>query len=349
MKNILIIATHGLGDLVMLLPVLKSYDFTGFHVTILLKGKAEQDLLHSIKLPFRINIFLFSEYGSIPKKISLIKHLRHYSFTYVIPQAGVSLSKFALLFFLLKKVGYNNYLTFLRYMISHRIDKGKHKALINHDIFGLTNLKYNVKKKLIYPELKFSVEEEASFITQSFSDYKNIIIAPGSGIVEAHKRWSSEKYVLLIDRLLEVHDDVAITVVGSSSELKLMSYIKSRCIPDNRLSFKAGILSISQLLLLISKAKLVISNCNGVSHLAALCQTHIIGLYGPTDPKFTGPFGVSFDSVTLNLDCSPCYNKDYIQGCGNPVCMEGITVKKVCNIVNNHLIKTNKSYNLNSL
>jgi ADP-heptose:LPS heptosyltransferase len=339
MKNVLIIATHGLGDLVMLLPVLKGYSFTGLKVTILLKGKAEQDLLLSIEIPFRVNILLFSEYSSIRKKISLIKYLRSHYLSYVIPQIGISRAKYALLFFLLKKVRFTSYPTFLRYLF-FRVDKSKHKVLVNYEIFGFTNIKCDFMEKFSYPELKFSSNEELSIIDQSFPDYKNIIIAPGSGILEAHKRWSRDKYALLVDRLLEVHDDVVITVVGSSSELELISYIKNRCIPNNRLIFQPGTLSISQLLLLITKAKLVLSNCNGVSHLAALCQTHIIGLYGPTDPEFTGPFGVSFDSVRLNLDCSPCYNKDYQQGCGNPICMEGISVKKVFNIVNNHLIKT---------
>jgi heptosyltransferase II len=339
MKNVLIIATHGLGDLVMLLPVLKSYDFTGLQVTMLLKGKAEQDLLLSTALSFKVDIFLLSKYDSIRKKINLIRCLHYRTFSYIYPQAGVSRAKYTLLFVLVKKARYASYYTFLRYLLFHCTDRSKHKALVNHDIFGLTNLKYNSRGRSIYPDLIFSNNEDVSFIGQPFLGCKKILISPGSGNLEAHKRWSRDKYVSLIDRLLGIYNDVAITVVGSSSELELISYIESRCASNIRLTFQPGTLSISQLLLLITKADLVLSNCNGVSHLSALCQTHVVGLYGPTDPEFTGPFGVSFDSVSLNLDCSPCYNRNYMQGCGNPVCMNDIPLHKVANAINNHLDK----------
>jgi heptosyltransferase-2 len=99
----------------------------------------------------------------------------------------------------------------------------------------------------------------------------------------------------------------------------------------------AGKITIKELLELLSRTDLTITNCNGVSHLACTTKSRIIGLYGPTDYKITGPKSASFIPVTAGLECAPCYAKDYITGCGDPVCMEEIKVEVVVKIVNDLL------------
>jgi len=338
-KNVLIIATHGLGDLVMLLPVLNAYDFTNLHVTFLLKGKAERDLLLSVVLPFRAEILLLSECNSAHDKYRLLKKLRLRKFLNIIPQVGTSYVKLSFLALLLRKVIFTNSIFFLHYFFFHKGGRNRHKVLVNDNIFRLTKLKYSVQQELIYPQLMISDDVKINFFDRSFSVNKHIVITPGSGLLESHKRWPHNKYALLIDQLLEIYHDITVSVVGSSSESELLSNIKSKCVPNSRLIFQSGTLSIPQLLLLLLKSDLVLSNCNGVSHLSALCQTHVIGLYGPTDPKYTGPFGVSFYPISLNLECSPCYKRGNIEGCGNAVCMSNISVAQVLNAINTKLIQ----------
>jgi ADP-heptose:LPS heptosyltransferase len=63
--------------------------------------------------------------------------------------------------------------------------------------------------------------------------------------------------------------------------------------------------------------------------MACAADSPIIGIYGPTDDRITGPISDSFIPITAGLDCSPCYRRDYRFGCGDPVCMEKISVEKV--------------------
>lgn len=48
--------------------------------------------------------------------------------------------------------------------------------------------------------------------------------------------------------------------------------------------------SLMQLVNLIQRAKLVISNDSGPIHMAAAFGIPVVGLYGPTNPERTGPF-----------------------------------------------------------
>lgn len=50
-------------------------------------------------------------------------------------------------------------------------------------------------------------------------------------------------------------------------------------------------MSIPQLIALLRRAKLVIAADSGPLHLAAALGTRVLGLYGPTDPARTGPWG----------------------------------------------------------
>jgi len=49
--------------------------------------------------------------------------------------------------------------------------------------------------------------------------------------------------------------------------------------------------SIAQLIALLRRASLVIAGDTGPLHLAAALETSVVGLYGPTDPARSGPYG----------------------------------------------------------
>jgi heptosyltransferase I len=49
--------------------------------------------------------------------------------------------------------------------------------------------------------------------------------------------------------------------------------------------------SVSELIALTRRALLVIGGDTGPVHLAAALEVPVVALYGPTDPRRTGPFG----------------------------------------------------------
>jgi ADP-heptose:LPS heptosyltransferase len=58
---------------------------------------------------------------------------------------------------------------------------------------------------------------------------------------------------------------------------------------------------------LIRNCDLFVSNCSGLIHIAAACKVPTVGIYGPTNPTWDGPWKTESIIVTRQLPCSPCF------------------------------------------
>ncbi len=86
--------------------------------------------------------------------------------------------------------------------------------------------------------------------------------------------------------------------------------------------------NIMELVEIIDNAALVVSCDTGPMHLSIALGKKTIALFGPSDPRRTGPYmGRQKNGVVIakSLPCTPC-NK---RACKNPMCMEMITPKEV--------------------
>jgi heptosyltransferase-1 len=109
------------------------------------------------------------------------------------------------------------------------------------------------------------------------------LITPGAGW--GAKQWPTSRYGEVARELAE-HGLRALVNHGPA-EVELAREVEAAS------GGAAGSIecSISQLTALTRRAKLVIGGDTGPVHLAAALEIPIVALYGPTDPKRTGPFG----------------------------------------------------------
>ena len=152
-------------------------------------------------------------------------------------------------------------------------------------------------------------------------------LSPGSGPAEAHKRWPVAYYRSLAERLLERDSNVRVAVFGSPAERELVAELTAD-LESSR------IIAISQDDVMVTAAAYslcacIVSGCSGSVHLAAAVGAPVVGLYGPTNPGFTGPHAAKCRIVRAGLRCSPCYRLGFGRGCGNPVCMSLLDVDRV--------------------
>jgi ADP-heptose:LPS heptosyltransferase len=148
-------------------------------------------------------------------------------------------------------------------------------------------------------------------------------VHPGSGLAESHKRWSIDDYEAMIRQVSSL--TVRPILVGAGGDVPLCDILQTR-LGSSVLSF-AGKLSLSRSAALLAKCALAVGADSGVMHLAAAVGTPTICIFGPTDERRTAPFGAT-RIVSANIPCRPCYSK-LPHGCGNPVCMSGVTVAQV--------------------
>ncbi len=89
----------------------------------------------------------------------------------------------------------------------------------------------------------------------------------------------------------------------------------------------AGELSLDQTAALLAQCKCLVSSDTGPLHLATAVQTPVVGLYGSTDPRRTGPIGRGHTVLLKKLPCVPCEKKHC--PLGTRKCMADITVDEV--------------------
>lgn len=88
----------------------------------------------------------------------------------------------------------------------------------------------------------------------------------------------------------------------------------------------AGRFSLPQSVALIKRTCLYVGLDSGPMHMAALCNTPVVALFGPTHPSRVGPYGVEHQIVRAeNLDCLECRKRT----CDHLSCMKKISVEMV--------------------
>ncbi|MBA3724936.1 MAG: glycosyltransferase family 9 protein [Armatimonadetes bacterium] len=143
------------------------------------------------------------------------------------------------------------------------------------------------------------------------------------GATTPQRQWSQERWGALADQLAASgltpvfvggpSDQVA--TVSARAEMKLASY---------SLVGKTDLLNLAAV---IGLADVAIGGDSGPLHMAVAVGTPVVGLYGPTDPETTGPYGPSAKTMYIKQPCSPCYRNPT---CGGAYfCMAAIEVAAV--------------------
>jgi len=147
------------------------------------------------------------------------------------------------------------------------------------------------------------------------------VIAPGASGRRRHKAWEGDRFAEVADYLRE-RWGVAIVIVGGRGDAREASRAAgSMSAPSANL---AGETSTGELAAILERADLLVGVDSGPMHVAAAMGTPVVALFGPTDPRRTGPRGEGHEVVSAGLDCSPC-----ARPCEARECMTAITVEQV--------------------
>jgi len=340
-RSVHVINTHGIGDVVMMVPFVaeilinkpKELSFT-------LKSQLESEVLQ-LFFPESSFKYVFMR-PSGKKNISIsrfgfyIKELRNLSPGIIFTVYGVDAIKSSIVSYLsgaFIRVGWKSKIDFLN-TLSRDPLSGMHKVNKN---MNLIECKVNASPPYLYSFFKTDavirneIRDDLLDKGVSVGDNYLVAIAPGSGMLELHKRWSAKKYRDLVNLCSDLKT-LKFILVGDKSESLLADQIITGNVGDNVIDY-VGMMSITKTVHLLSLCDLALCNCNGISHLAAATGISVIGMYGPTNPYMTGPYSDKFEPVSLHYNCSPCYRKGFIQGCADPNCMRDISVSLVYDIL----------------
>jgi len=122
-------------------------------------------------------------------------------------------------------------------------------------------------------------------------------LAPGTSGRRSVKEWSDEGFAEVGRHLIE--RGYRVVVLGTQPA----SGIVAACDAITDLS---GRTNLGEALAILSRSRTLVAVDSGILHLAAAAGTKVVGLYGPSNPKITGPRGEGHVIVTSGEDCSPC-------------------------------------------
>lgn len=162
------------------------------------------------------------------------------------------------------------------------------------------------------------------------SDSSDIVIGinPGSTYGNA-KRWLPERFAEVAHRLAEqVGRDagrrVVVAILGAKGEETLAKDIASRI--DGPSVVLSGSTTIRELMTVVKRCRILITNDTGPMHVAAACGVPVVAVFGPTDSRTTAPYGQEQSVVREAVDCAPCLLREC------PIdhrCMTRISVDRV--------------------
>ncbi|CBK42107.1 putative ADP-heptose-LPS heptosyltransferase [Nitrospira defluvii] len=327
---------HGLGDVIMALPMLISVDrqlAEGSRLTMLVKSIHEERLLQLVPWRCQVEYVNLGYYGAWNYRAVLTVGLMlrsRFPDVFIAPHASAGLLPplFARLVGAPRSVGPEGLWRQLGFTYAVPQILGQHKVEYYGEFARQVGL---IGPLTTHIQLTISGANEQAAAQLLNLEGQNtsrwIVLAPGSSPVELHKRWPVVRYRELIERLVGLNSDLRIALFGSPNEIPLLKDL-AEFIPSGRGRIIAQP-NIELSLALLRRAALLVCGCTGAGHMGALAGTRILGIYGPTNPSVTAPFTPQFRLLRQNYACAPCYRPGFEHGCGTPVCMTDITVDQV--------------------
>ncbi len=158
-----------------------------------------------------------------------------------------------------------------------------------------------------YPALQIDREQLTATLSRFglTLDKPALALCPGAEYGSAN-RWPVEHFAEVArDR---IHAGWQVWIFGAMNEQPIARQI-------NRLSADAcidltGQTRLEEVVDLISCTRTVVTNDSGLMHVAAATGCHVIALYGAGTPDFTPPLTDRADLLNLNLECSPCFQRE---------------------------------------
>ena len=129
-----------------------------------------------------------------------------------------------------------------------------------------------------------------------------IAIQPGARW--SNKRWPVEYFARLVRLLAGQFPEVRFAILGGAED-KPLGGIVADADPERCFNL-CGQTSLPEMVEWVRRCDLMITNDTGPMHVAAALGKPLVALFGPTEPRRTGPYRQLDSVLRIDLPCSPC-------------------------------------------
>ncbi|MDZ4164699.1 MAG: glycosyltransferase family 9 protein [Smithellaceae bacterium] len=331
--NILLVKLSAIGDVVHTLPSLGALRrlYPQAHITWVVE-EAAADLV--ISHPWLDQVIVLKRkswlknlrQGKITASIGEIKEfiglLRARDYDLVIDFHGLLKSSLVVLLSGGKrKVGFDSYQELSGLFVREKVNEDMGKHAVDRYLDLVRHLGANpLEVEFLLPCGEENKKRAKNLIEKGGIGEGEPFVAVNPIALWETKLWPEERFARLCDLITgELGVRVVLTGTQGDRMRRIASLVK---IPVLDLT---GQTSLKDLLCLYRMAKLVVTTDTGPMHIAAAAGTPVIALFGPTDPKRTGPYGAGHRILQREHSCRPCFKKK----CDDPKCLLDLTVEEV--------------------
>ena len=178
-----------------------------------------------------------------------------------------------------------------------------------------------------FPSLRVDRDNQAAVIESLGLETDKPVIAmmPGAEYGPA-KCWPWTQFAELAHTLGD--DGYRVWILGSTKDCEAGDAIAAASDAIN----VCGRTTLADVIDLLAFAEQAVSNDSGLMHVAAAVGTHTHAIYGSSSPHFTPPLTERHNVHWLDLDCSPCFEREC--PLGHLRCLKDITPASVHAAIN---------------
>lgn len=144
---------------------------------------------------------------------------------------------------------------------------------------------------------------------------------PGAAYGSA-KRWPAARFAEVARRLIQ--DGARVILFGSAGERALGDEIAAGL--GTAAVNAMGRTTLREVMALLTWCRHLVTNDSGPMHVAAALGVPVTAVFGPTDPRITGPVGERVTVLRHSVECAPCrYRECPI----DHACMTGVSPDEV--------------------
>jgi heptosyltransferase-2 len=211
-----------------------------------------------------------------------------------------------------------------RFLLSERypVDRSRHQVFDADPILaGLGLERVNPRWR---PALPLALVEEGARLLRrcGIERERAIGLAPATAR-GASKRWPAAAFGALAARMLARGREVVV-VIGPGEDSLAGEVVAAAGRPVPVVGGRSDVAGLAGVL---ARLSVLVCNDSGPMHLAAAVGVPMVALFGPTDPRRTGPLGDHSVVLRRELDCAPCG----VRACplGHGACLHDLAVDRV--------------------
>jgi heptosyltransferase I len=294
-KRILIVKLSSLGDLFHALPAVHNLRV---QLNAEVDWVTQSDYVELVRCFTDVNrVIPFARRAVLRGLRPLVRGVRQTEYDLVVDLQGLLKSAFVARLARTRKVigpsFHREGATLLYTAVAGRRDKNRHAVEENLDVVRYLGL------AVMPPEFPIRFPEAATAQP-----------APRIGLVPVSrwpaKNWAPESFAEAARRL-QKEAGATIYLFGGPSDAATCERIAASLGPA--VVNVAGRTTLVEMGGLFATMHLVIANDSGPLHMAAAVGVPVLGVYGPTDARRTGPYGPKNVVVAAPADCRPCFRR----------------------------------------